>query len=51
MGQVGDPCDLSWLVFDLSQLGAVMKIDAEHWLDSLKRNGRKTKKQTFFSQR
>jgi len=33
--QVGDPCDLSWLVFDLSQLGAMMNIHAEHYRNVL----------------
>lgn len=31
MGQVGDPPDPFRLVFDLSQLGALMKIHLEHW--------------------
>lgn len=42
MGQVGDPCGLYWLVFDLSQLGAMTKIHAEHW-------GNVLAERTFFS--
>ena len=49
MGQVGDPCDLSWLVFDLSQLGAMMKIHPEHWENTFAERYKGEKKEFYLT--